>query len=85
METIALEASREVGFEPRTYSSFLQHKKIREHVDFISELDESGLNLSTTERYLYELDVDRDVINLLDDDPETVLKQNRTKNRTTRR
>lgn len=43
METIALEAAREVGFEPRTYSSFLQHKKIREHVDFISELDESGL------------------------------------------
>lgn len=41
------------------------------------------MNLSTTETYLHELDVDRDVVALLDDDPESVLEQNRTKNRTT--
>ena len=41
------------------------------------------MNLSTTEKYLHELDVDREVVALLDDDPETVLEQNRTANRTT--
>lgn len=31
------------------------------------------MNLSTTEKYLHELDVDRDIGTLLDDDPETVI------------
>ncbi len=45
METISLEAAREAGFEPRTYSPFIQHKKIRAYVDFIAELGESGISL----------------------------------------
>ncbi|MDL2271802.1 hypothetical protein LJC23_02075 [Desulfovibrio sp. OttesenSCG-928-I05] len=45
MEIITLEAARKAGFEPRTYSPFLQHKKIRAHVDFIAEMGESGISL----------------------------------------
>ncbi|MDL2267675.1 tyrosine-type recombinase/integrase [Desulfovibrio sp. OttesenSCG-928-G15] len=41
------------------------------------------MNLTTTEKYLHELDVDRDVISLLDDDPESVIstKSNQKSNR----
>ena len=70
MDLISLEAARRAGFEPQTYSLFHQHKKTGQ------------MNLSTTEKYLHELDVARGIVTLLGDDPETVLEQNRTQNRT---
>lgn len=45
MEPISLEAARKDGFEPCTYSPFLQDKQVRAHVDFITEMGESGISL----------------------------------------
>ena len=62
MESISLEAAKQAGFEPRSYSPYPRPKETKAFVDFVGEMGKSSTALffrdeSTGERFYAELDL----------------------------